>query len=254
MMNIRLFLLTSSILVLSHGTLLSQNKVAPSAYGQWLMYFGDNKINDKIGIHSELQLRNYFMDETVKQLLTRVGVNWYLDPTVMLSAGYGFIHTGPTDEAISAANTSEHRIWQQAVLRHKKPKWLIEHRYRLEQRFIENLDMDTEKYDNRLRYRFMALIPLGNSSSGYGYYFFTTYNELFVNLGRATTAEYFDRNRLYFAFGKQILPHMNMQVGYLNQVIAKGDHSTPDTNHNVQLGMTYNFKGLYSPKPKEQID
>ena len=40
--------------------------------GNWLMYFGTNKISDKFSIHSEAQYRNHTISPTnIEQLLLR---------------------------------------------------------------------------------------------------------------------------------------------------------------------------------------
>lgn len=222
----------------------AQNQVRPHPYGQWLMYFGDNKINKKIGIHSELQLRNYFLEETVEQTLMRIGVNYYVDPLVMLSGGYGFIHTTPSAQNVVGFTTREHRIWQQLILRHKTRAIFMEHRYRLEQRFIENITDKTNTFDNRLRYRFQTILPFYTLSPHLRHYFFNAYNEFFVNLGREVSGQIFDRNRLYFALGYQVSPKLNFQIGYLNQVISIPGNLRPDINHNLQIGVAYNMDDI----------
>ncbi len=222
----------------------AQNQVRPNPYGQWNMYFGDNKINKKIGIHSELQLRNYFLENTVEQTLARVGLNWYIDPLIMLTGGYGFIYTSPSSENVSGFTTKEHRIWQQVVFRHKTRAIFMEHRYRLEQRFIENLSTETSKFDNRLRYRYQAIFPLYSFSPHLRHLFVSGYNEFFVNLGQSISGQIFDRNRLYFAFGYQVSPKLNFQLGYLHQLISIPGLQRTDVNHNLTIGVAYNMDDI----------
>lgn len=224
----------------------AQNQVRQQPAGQWLMYFGDNKINDKWGIHTELQLRNYFLKNTVEQTLTRVGINHYINPRSMISAGYGAIYTTPSNENDGGITTFENRIWEQLILRHRNYNIFLEHRYRLEQRFIENRTTDTQTYEGRIRYRFMALFPLYNISPRLRHYFLAGYNEIFVNLGREVSGEIFDRNRLYFAMGYQFTPKFNIQVGYLNQVIGIPNQLSPNINHNFQASISFNMDELGS--------
>lgn len=224
----------------------AQNQERQQPLGSWYMYFGDNKINDKWGVHSELQLRNYFLPNTIQQTLTRVGANYYLSKATMLTAGYGFIHTTPSNEELGGFTTLEHRIWQQAILRHRTYNVFLEHRYRLEQRFIENQTLESNTFDNRIRYRFMALFPLYNFSPQLRHYFLAAYNELFMNLGETVSGQIFDRNRLYFAVGYQFNTKFNIQVGYLNQVISLPGTFTPDINHNFQASISFNMDELGS--------
>lgn len=217
---------------------IAQEQVAQRDYGQWLMYFGDNKISRRFGVHTELQLRNYVLDRTVPQLLTRVGLNYYVNSDVMITGGYGYIHTRPSEDEIPVSKTSEHRIWQQLVLRQNPGVFSLEHRYRIEQRFVDNLNTGESEYKNRMRYRLKLVVPFDAFIPELTHVFFAAYDELFVNTGQVVSSGVFDRNRLYFALGYKISPQMNVQVGYLNQQINTGGMN--DVNHNLQVGFTFN--------------
>jgi len=221
----------------------AQNQSREQPYGNWIMYFGDNKINKKWGIHSEFQARNYFIPNTVHQTLTRVGLNYYISPASMVTAGYGYIYTQPSKGDIGII-TAEHRIWEQLILRHRTYNIFLEHRYRLEQRFVNNITTGNQVFDNRVRYRLQVLFPLYNISPHLRHYFVSTYNELFMNLGRELSGQYFDRNRFYLALGYQLSPKFNLQFGYLNQVISLPDGLLPDINHNFQMSVVYNMDDL----------
>lgn len=237
-------ILLSVFLFLSTLQLSGQNQVQPESYGQWLMYFGDNKISDKIGIHSELQLRNYFLDRTLHQTLSRIGINYYVDPRIMFTAGYGYIHTDPSSENILGSSQREHRIWEQMILRHKTKAVFMEHRYRLEQRFIHNKTENIDKFDNRIRYRFQTVFPFYTLTPQLKHFFFAAYNEIFVNLGRQVSGELFDRNRLYFAMGYQVSPKLNFQLGYLNEGVSLPGSQVIDFRHLLQVGVMYNMDDL----------
>jgi len=233
-----------SILLLAAASLYAQNQPRQQPFGNWIMYFGDNKINSKFGLHSELQLRNFFIPNTLHQTLARVGLNYYVSPVSMLTGGYGYIYTTPSSP--EGITTSEHRIWEQLILRHRTYNIFLEHRYRIEQRFIKNVNTGDNIFDNRIRYRLQALFPLYNFSPYLRHYFISSYNELFMNLGREVSGQLFDRNRLYIAMGYQLNPKFNLQFGYLNQVIAVPGFERPDVNHNFQMSLVYNMDDLTS--------
>lgn len=223
------------------NNVFAQNQVRPQPYGQWLMYFGNNKFNDKWGLHSEAQFRNYLLPQTVQQTLLRVGINRYLNESSYITAGYAFIPTTPSTDNVEGFTTMEHRIWQQGILKNNYRNVFIEHRYRLEQRFIENKDTGVEKFDNRIRYRVQALVPLYVISPKWRHLFINSYNEIFMNFGRTVSGEIFDRNRLYFALGYQVSPKLNFQLGYLNQLISLPSTNSLDINHNLQIGISFNM-------------
>lgn len=55
--------------------------VAQSSYlGNWLIYFGDKKINEKINLHHEVKYRNYNAIGDMEQLLLRSGIGINLTP------------------------------------------------------------------------------------------------------------------------------------------------------------------------------
>lgn len=222
----------------------SQNQPRPNQYGHWLVYTGDNKINKKFGIHSEIQLRNYLVKNTVAQSLIRTGINWYVDPLVMLTVGYGFFYTSPTNKYVGGSFVKENRIWQQAITRHKTRAIFMEHRYRFEQRFIKNITKDASTYDTRIRYRFQAIIPLYSLSPHLRHFFVSANNEIFINLGRKVSGQIFDRNRLYVGFGYQVSPTMNFQVGYMKQLISIPGVDKADIGHHLQIGVAYNMDDI----------
>jgi hypothetical protein len=102
----------------------------------------------------------------------RIGIDYTFNPNLTVTAGYGWIVTFPYGDQPVLTDYNEHRIWQQLNLKNKiESKFRtidIQHRYRLEQRFIENYIRnstgDIVKADNvfrqRVRYRALVLIPL----------------------------------------------------------------------------------------------
>lgn len=172
-------------------------------FGSWAMVFTNNRISDKLSIHAEAQYRNYEFGSNFNQLLLRTALNYDISDNAMVSFGYGNITTDPTftDEDIDGEeNFNEHRIYQQFVLRNSIGKLKFSHRYRLEQRFIE--DADTQY---RARYFLRVTYPLNEK------WFLTAYDEVFINLQEPL----FGQNRLYGALGYNVNSNINFQVGYL---------------------------------------
>ncbi len=194
-------------------------------FGNWLMYFGTNRITDKWSIHSELQYRNHtFAPINVEQLLIRTGANYHIKKNALVTLGYGYIGSYDYKSDPRPPESKEHRIFQQLILKNKLSRLVFEHRYRLEQRWVN------KDFRSRVRYRLMAFIPLNKKEIVKGTVFIGLYDEIFLN----TKQTFFDRNRLYGALGYQINKNMQLQVGYLNQRVndfGKGY---------FQVGFTYN--------------
>lgn len=191
------------LLFLSNPLLAQEDEL-----GNWIMYFGTNRLSDQWSIHTEVQYRNHTVAPVnIEQLLLRTGVNYHLAKHAILTLGYGYIASHDFESEQKPPESKEHRIFQQFILTNKVSRVKFEHRYRLEQRWVNG------DYRNRFRYRVMAFVPLNKPTITTGTVFLGLYDEIFVN-GKQT---FFDRNRLYGALGYQINSGTQVQVGYLRQ-------------------------------------
>ncbi|QBA64479.1 DUF2490 domain-containing protein [Muriicola soli] len=191
------------IAILFFGIITAQD-TGEDDWGAWYMYFGTNRISDKLSIHSEAQFRYYNTGGNFNQLLLRTGLNYHINSDAIATLGYAYIATDNTfEEIVNEVNFKENRIFQQFILRNKVGEFLFEHRYRLEQRFIDfGSFTDTQ---HRARYRLQLTLPLTDT------FFVNAYDEVFLNL----QDDIFGQNRLYFAFGINITENSNLQIGYL---------------------------------------
>ena len=142
------FMLIMLVLPLS---LLSQHKDT----GNWLMYFGMNKLSDKFSIHTEVQYRNHTVAPVnIEQLLLRTGLNYHFSEKAFITAGYAYIASHQFESEQTNPESKEHRIWQQFILTNNLGRVKFEHRYRIEQRWVNS------DFRNRFRYRLMLFVPL----------------------------------------------------------------------------------------------
>ena len=181
---------------------------AENELGNWLMYFGTHKISEKYSLHYETQLRNYEVISNFNQLLPRVGLNYHIDESSIVTAGYAFIPTqNEFDKGWGKEMVTENRIWEQFILRNSINRVKIRHRYRLEQRWVKAGDITT--YKNRARYMFSVKLPISKNEESP--LFISLYDEIFLNISDNP----FDQNRLFAALGYQVNMQMNIQLGYL---------------------------------------
>lgn len=183
-----------------------------SDLGNWLIYFGNKKINNKWNWHHEVQYRNYNAIGDLEQLLLRTGIGYNLtENNNNLLLGYGYIlsqnYFDSTDDKI---DVNEHRIYQQFITRQSISRVKVQHRYRFEQRWVEDTDL-------RLRFRyFLSLnIPINNASIINKTWYASIYNEIFINNKQTL----FDRNRLYAGLGYKLNDTVKFEVGYMNQFL-----------------------------------
>ena len=209
----------------------------------WYMYFGNHALTDKWLIHTEYQFRRSGLIQDWQQSLARIGLDYRFNKQVTLTAGYAYIVSFPYGELPISEELDEHRIWQTLTVNQFFNGWILNHRYRLEQRWNERSSSSEESgriYRNRIRYRAMVTVPLTSKSMQKGTVFLSAYDEIFVGFGD-NVAQPFDQNRLYFALGHQFSPTGNIQLGYLNQIALKSDGINQEQNHTLMLALTYNL-------------
>ncbi len=219
---IPLFFLTISLSAQNNGE---------NEFGAWYMYFGTNTVSEKLSIHTEAQFRFYEISSNFNQLLLRTGLNYHLNANAIATFGYGYIDTDPTFEDTplqdgpTLINTLiEHRIFEQFILKNKVGKVRFEHRYRLEQRFINNRDFDISDTQHRARYRLQLTLPLSKTI------FLNAYDEVFLNL----QDNIFGQNRLYGAVGFHLSANSSVQFGYLK------NHFNTANFDRIQIGLFLN--------------
>ncbi|MBJ2172956.1 DUF2490 domain-containing protein [Aureibaculum sp. A20] len=178
-----------------------------SDFGNWLIYIGNKKLNNKWNLHNEVQYRNYNAIGDLEQLLLRTGLGFTFNENKNnILLGYGYIlsenYVGDTDDKVSI---NEHRIFQQLTSKQKIGKVGLSHRYRFEQRFVES--------DFKMRFRYFLGLNIPLSQKEKNNYYLSAYNEIFLN----TKSSVFDRNRLYGGFGYHLNKNIRLEMGYMNQ-------------------------------------
>ncbi|WP_026950246.1 DUF2490 domain-containing protein [Algoriphagus mannitolivorans] len=190
--------------------------------GSWYMYFGNFRFKDSPwAIHGEAQHRNYNILGDLDQLLLRTGLQYNLKSgQASFLAGYASITSGALGE--SKETFHESRIYQEAIVRQKLGKVGLMHRYRFEQRWIENQDLRT-----RFRYAVFVNVPLNSKDlAEKGSLYFQVYDELFINGQRtARVTQIFDRNRLYAGLGYRVAKGLAFQLGFMEQTTANFSNS-----------------------------
>jgi hypothetical protein len=195
----------------------SQAQVGSSQTGMWYMYFYATKFKEsRWGIQGDIQYRDWQGLGDMEQLLIRSGLTYTPENTnTTLTLGYANITSGAYGD--SNSTTSEHRIYQEALLSQKVGgRIFLTHRFRYEQRWMEEQDFRT-----RYRYNLFLNIPLNQRNMSKKAIYAAIYNELFVNgqtdIGTNSSVELFDRNRSYLGAGYFLTDKWRFQLGWMNQ-------------------------------------
>jgi hypothetical protein len=220
----------------------------------WISYIGNHKLSNKFSLHTEYQWRRNDYFNNWQQSLTRVGIDYHVNPNLSVTAGYAWILTFPYGEQPILNEFNEHRIWQQLTFKNKfESKFRIidvQHRYRLEQRLIENYiksdNGEIVKGENifrqRIRYRVQMYIPLNKKSMTDKIIFLNVNDEIFLGFGEGIGKNVLDQNRFNAALGWKFNSNFNVQFGYLNQYVIKSDGINIERNHTFLTSINYNMR------------
>ena len=196
---------------------ISTAQIEQSQTGAWYMYFFKTQFKDsKFGLQGDLQYRNWNTIGDLEQLLVRAGLTYTpKDVDILFTLGIANITTGTFGD--SNETTGETRFYQEALIPQKLGhRVYLNHRFRYEQRFVDNQDLRT-----RYRYNLIMSIPINKRALEKNAVYVTLYNELFVNgetnIGANRTVELFDRNRTYLGLGYVLKPKQKIQLGWMNQ-------------------------------------
>lgn len=210
-------------------------QIDQSQQGAWYMYFFNHQFDkNNWGVQGDVQYRNWNVVGDLEQLLVRTGVTYTPKETnLLLTLGVAHITTG--DFGDSNDTFAEFRFYQEALLPQKVGnRFYLTHRFRYEQRFVEDQDFRT-----RYRYNLFLNVPLNKTTLEKGAIYTAFYNELFINgqteIGEGRTVQLFDRNRTYLGMGYTLNPTMRVQLGWMNQKttnVGKGQ---------LQFSLHHNF-------------
>jgi hypothetical protein len=205
----------------------------------WYSYSGDHPASGRWGIHVDGQWRRADLGGTWQQYQLRPGLNFKVSDAVQVTLGYAFTKSFPYGDFPANTSTPEHRIYQQALLKHSWRSVQIQHRTRLEQRFIRYPDPQLRSwtYQNRFRYLFKADIPLVTDGSGRAALYLPVFNEVLIGIPPNYGARLFDQNRFFLGLGRA-LDKAKIEVGYMNQFIGQRNGRIFEFNNTVFITVT----------------
>ena len=140
----------------------------------------------------------------------------------------------------------EHRIYQQFTYKHTFRKTSIQHRFRTEERFIQDHsalgeDLGYINKQFRIRYRLMATTPLNKEKVEPGAISSVLFYEGFMSRGSRVTFHDVDQNRLFAGFAYQATSKISVTLGYYYQMLIKSNGAKQENNIGTLLMVTHNF-------------
>lgn len=189
----------------------------------WYGYFQTFQINQKSNLQTEIQERHFVKPFAQHQFLMRGHYHRLIENTNWeASVGFAFFLQNPNNpNSLNKLTTPELRPHFELSNNQKVGKLILDHRYRAEARFFDNINTDSTKSDTgynfenyRFRYRLQVSVPifkrLKNSQLK-----LKLSDEILINAGNNIVKNVFDQNRIYFALSASISSNFTIEAGYL---------------------------------------
>ena len=193
----------------------------------WGQYFGDHPIGtSRWGVHLEGQWRRNEFVNNWQNLLLRPAVNFKINKTFDLTAGYGLVESYPYGSFPAKTRGTEHRLFQDLNVRLKFGRVKLQNRFRSENRWLP-----ANRYENRFRYLARATMPVHGKTG------IVLANEFFMPIPPETFPRRFDQNRMMFLVSRQLLPHLRLEAGYMLQTVWQRNGRIREDNHTLIIAL-----------------
>jgi hypothetical protein len=216
--------------------LLSFAQVTEHAF--WTSIFNNTKLNDKWTLQTDVQFRSANEVKNLRNILIRPALLYNINKTNSVGVGYLLFDTFTHS---AAPNTTEHRIYEQYIHMQAIKAVTIQHRFRIEQRFIERPGT-SDLFAQRFRYFIRAIIPLTKQEGTFKKGMYTAVmDELFINLQNKdqVNGSLFDQNRASATIGYRFSTKFDVEAGYANQFVKRTNNTL--TNNIAQLSFFTRF-------------
>ena len=167
------------------------------------------KLNTHYTIWLETQTRsqNLYSDFYYHELKGGLFYNFKKSHSSLFLGGGRYTTYNYSGNFKSPVSTDEFRIWEQLILNNVYNHFNVEHRYRLEQRWVNNV------FKPRVRYRINPTYAINHSTIVPKTLFLSAFDEIFIG----NNNPHLERNRYYLGMGYQFSNSFILQMGYINQ-------------------------------------
>lgn len=218
------------LLFCAFGWVSAQEATNFSHFSSWNSFTPKVNLSEQFYAKSELHIRRTDFFAVWEQFLVRPSVHYKPNATFDFSLGYSFIRNYNYAEFSVPIDANEHNIWEQIALSHKEGKYGFNHRFRFEQRFIDNIvalsdggfAIEGTNFANRFRYRFAVTRPLFKISSDktLNIKFF---DEIFLSLDDGLEPVDLNQNWVYLGVTFPISKSVNLGLGYHHIGLTSGN-------------------------------
>ena len=217
---------------------------------EWSAVTTSIKLTKKIAIYADGHFR-YVENFQPMQNQLRFGVEYLVsDKLSVMPVGFAYIRNFIYGKQPTRFENNERRIYQQVIYKHASGRFGFNHRFRIEERFIQFHSVNAsdqvvdEGFTNlqvRLRYRGTITYPLNSTAIKAGTLFAAVYDEIFISRGSKVTYEKPDQNRFFAGLGYQFAKDISVQTGFFYQILIKSNGAQQENNVGLLTQFSYNF-------------
>jgi hypothetical protein len=243
-------LLVTIILVLVRpGPLAAQAYQSVYQPIQWFALTSNVKVHPRLSLLLDGHFR-YAQNLNPMQMQIRTGLDFLVSKKMsVMPLGYVYVWNPIYGKQPAAYVNNEHRIFQQVTYNNSLGRLKMNHRFRLEQRFIQThqnvngeiIDNGYNLYLNRIRYRMLVNVPINGKEIVPNTLYGSFYDEIFIEFGKSAVYKDPDQNRFFLGLGYQINKVAALQAGYLYQKLIKLSGTMEENNTGFQVLFQYNF-------------
>jgi hypothetical protein len=211
----------------------------------WWIYSGDHSISGHWGVFTEVQARRANFLAIWQQLQFRDAATYRISPHIQVAGGYVWTRTGRYGEFLPTKPSLEHRIYEQLSLKQEFSHGDIEHRYRVEQRWLQNFTTNDNffwRYQNRFRYQLKGSVPISTADARDRQWHVFGAGELFVHFGPNHGPTAFDQTRAFGGIGYKLSKHNKIEFAYQHQFISQRNGRINESNHGLRVQFSSNAK------------
>lgn len=231
------FILSCSLVLLSLVSTGQQHK-----FTGWGMTVNTIALSPKFNLIFDSQLRSGHQWKQPETFILRPGLTYVLNKSVSISAGLALIRNWKTIEGVRDG-ISDNRIWQQLGINKQVKNAVLQHRIRMEERWIPTLKVagttvvkSDPMFNARFRYFARWISPFSKTKKLTKGMYWAVQNEFFFNAVGASHAnkKLFDQSRTYAGTGYRLGQHADLELGYM-LVYIEGRNRDYTTNNIIQL-------------------
>lgn len=192
---------------------VSNAQTNPVNYNMWYQYLMNAKLDDKMTLTALSQYRSFDMLLDARLFVAAAYVDYSIDKKISVGGGGMFLLLESYDKNNNKKERSEKRIFQQATIADNIGRTLISHRFRIEERFLNN----PNEFIVRLRYLTSFRIPLNKATEKQILYGIIK-NEIRIS---AIKDKPFDSDRITIGTGFNLSKKSALEINLISQLAER---------------------------------